>query len=150
MKKIFILMAVFMFSGCATLQENYNMTNCKFALLAVEPTEFSFSNISFDVVLAVTNPARTAASVKRFDGDLFINDINITKLVFKDVVVEPGTTKTLKSSLEIPVTSLGKFAGLVTARSSEIIYEVKGTMYFATPLGDIGVPVTVFKDNIYR
>lgn len=148
MKKLALLAAVILFFGCAGLQENINMVNCKYTLLGVEPTDFNFTSINMDVVLGITNMARSKASVKRFSGDLYVNDINVTTLTLKDLEVEPQATKTARSSLEIPLTSFGKLAGLVSMQSASITYSVKGTMYFDTPIGEIGVPVTVYKSNL--
>lgn len=149
-KKISIaIFSLFLITSCATVQENANMVNCKYELLSVEPVDFSINAITFEVVLGVTNTSKTtAASIKRFDGDLYVNDQNISKIVFKDIKVEPGQNKPVKSNLEIPLVTLGKtLTGLVTMKSASVNYEVKGTAYLVTPIGDIPVPVTVYKNN---
>ncbi len=149
MKKLLFFMAAFLFFGCTTIQENINMVNCKYSLLQVEPTDFNFTSINMDVIMGITNVSKTAAAaVKRFDGDLIVNDINIAKLAFKDVKVEPNSTLNKKIPLEIPIASLGKLAGQISMRSASVVYKVNGTMYFSTPLGEVGIPVTLYKDNL--
>ncbi|WP_428897787.1 hypothetical protein Dip518_001580 [Parelusimicrobium proximum] len=153
MKRIFIvLVSAVLFISCAGVQENVNMINCKYNLVSVKPVDWNLNAITMDVVLGITNNnKKSAASVSRFEGDLIVNDVKISTLTLKDIRVEPAQTKNAKTTLEVPLASLGKnLTGLVTMGSASVIYEVRGTMYFSTPLGDIPVPVTVYKDNLMK
>ncbi|MGB2578926.1 hypothetical protein AAIR98_000845 [Elusimicrobium simillimum] len=151
MNKKIILGAVLFLSlfGCATLQENYNMVNCKYDITRVEMADINPSSINMNIIIAINNVSRTTdAALSRFEGDLYINDTNVSKFTLKDVRVPAGSTEAVKSSLEIPFASLGKtLTGLVTMGSVSVDYKVKGTMYFATPLGDVPYPVTIYQSK---
>ncbi|ACC98085.1 hypothetical protein Emin_0530 [Elusimicrobium minutum Pei191] len=149
-KKLVILISLLIFSfACTGLQENYNMVKCKYDLVKVEPADFNINTISMNVAISIQNTSRTtAAAIKRFDGNFYVNDNSVSEIVFKDVRVEPGETKTAKSTLEIPINKLGKtLTGLVSMGSVSVDYQVRGTMYFETPLGDIPFPVTIYQSK---
>ena len=137
-----------LFFACAGLQENYNMVNCKYDLVQVQATDFNVDSISMDVSIAISNLNKAAAAaVKKFDGDLYVNDVNVSALTLKDVRVEAGETKVVKSALEIPLKNLGKLTGLVSMGSVSVNYVVKGTIYFTTPIGDVPFPVTIYQSK---
>jgi uncharacterized protein YceK len=153
MRKLLVLfLSICFICGCATVAENINMVKCRYELLDVQPVDFNISSISMNVVLGITNlNKKTAAAVKRFEGELYINETGVSKLTLKDVRVEAGQSKSVRTLLDVPISALGKtLTGLVTMSSASIVYEVKGTMYFDTPLGELPLPVTVYKDNLVR
>ena len=144
---LLILSSLFFFA-CTSMQENYNMVNCKYDLVQVQPTDFNVDSISMDVSIAISNLNKAAAAaVKKFDGDLYVNDVNVSAITLKDVRVEAGETKVVKSALEIPLKNLGKLAGLVSMGSVSVDYKVKGTIYFTTPIGDVPFPVTIYQSK---
>ncbi|WP_424244071.1 hypothetical protein Dip510_001261 [Elusimicrobium posterum] len=149
-KKITILMvAAFTLFACQTLQENYNMVNCKYELLGVELKDVDFNSVNLDIMLGITNlNKKTSATLTRFEGDLYANDKNVAKMTLKDIAILPGEALPVKSNLEIPLKNFGStLAGLVTMGSVSVTYYIKGTMYFSTPIGEIPFPVTIYQSK---
>ncbi|MDR0292519.1 MAG: LEA type 2 family protein [Elusimicrobium sp.] len=145
---VFLTLTSFFFFACASMQENYNMVNCKYDISQVQLTDFNPNTISMDVSIAISNLSKTAAAaVKRFDGNLYVNDVNVSALTLKDVRVTAGETKVVKSSLDIPLSNLGKLVGLVSMGSVSVDYVVRGTIYFTTPIGDLPFPVTIYQSK---
>ncbi|MCL2888250.1 MAG: LEA type 2 family protein [Elusimicrobia bacterium] len=146
---LFLTLFSFFFFACASMQENYNMVNCKYDIVSVQPTDYNPDNtISMDVSIAISNLNKAAAAaVKRFEGDLYVNDVDVSALTLKDVRVEAGETKVVKSSLDVPLKNLGKLVGLVSMGSVSVDYKVKGTIYFTTPVGDVPFPVTIYQSK---
>ena len=125
------------------------MVQCKYDLARVEPVDFNMDSVSMDIAIAITNVNKNAAaSLKRFDGDLYVNETGVAKMTLKDVRIEAGDTKVVKSTLLVPYAALGKtLTGLVSMGSVSVDYMVKGTMYFETPIGDIPYPVTIYQSK---
>lgn len=148
MKKIFILLLSFFFLGaCVTIKEINQTINCQYDLVGVEVTEYSLNNLSADVALAITNKSKdTNARMTRFAGKIYVNDTPVSDITLGEFLIEPQASKVEKVSINVPFTSIGKnIIGLVLANSQSIKYKVVGTVYFASPFGEIPMPVTFAK-----
>lgn len=146
MKKLFSIFALALLLTACTkaVKEAEALAECKYTLRSVEVSDYNVDSLSFDVFIGITNMNRKqAASIKRFEGDLTMNDDFISKVSFADVKVEPFSTKNQKVRLRIPMTVFGKkLLGLVSMGSGTVDYHIKGTAYVEGPL-DTEVPVPV-------
>ena len=148
MKKVFSVICATLFLGaCAAVQEAKNFANCKYAMQGIEVTDYNINSLDFDVYLAITNlNKKTAASIKKFEGKLKMNDIYVADINFADVRIEPAATKVQKAAITVPMKNLNsKLVGLVGMGSASVDYFIEGTAYFTTPLGDVPVPVAIVR-----
>ncbi len=144
-KLLFLIVVPFLFTACASVQEAENFANCKYALRSVEIADYSINSLSFDVYIGITNlNKKEAAAIKKFEGQLTMNDTHMADVSFKDVRVEPNSVKNQKVHLVIPTSSFGsKLLGLVSMGSGTVDYHLTGTAYFDTPLGEVPIPVDI-------
>ena len=148
MKKIFILLLSFSFLGaCVTLKEINQTVNCQYDLVGFEVTDYSLSNLSADVAMAITNKSKdTNARMTRFVGKLYVNDSPISDITLGQFVVAPLQTQVEKVSINVPFANISKnIVGLVSTNSQSVNYKVAGTLYFESPFGEIPFPVTFVK-----
>ena len=147
MKKIFCcLLALSLLAACSSLQEAQNLANCKFALRQVELTDYNLTSLGFDVVIAITNlNKKQAASLKRFEGDLTVNEAPMAHITLKNIRIEPDSVKNARASVAVPMTTFSnKLLGLISMNSATLNYHLTGVMYFEGPLGvEIPMPVDI-------
>ena len=146
MKKILtVLCAVLFLSACAAVQDAKNFANCKYSIQGVEVSDYNVNSISFDFYLGITNLNRKkAASIKKFEGKVLMNDVFVANMEVKDVRIEAGATKIQKATVTVPMKNFStKLVGLVSMGSASVDYYIVGTAYFETPLGDVSVPVAM-------
>ena len=154
MRKLFLLFtAATLLCACASFQEAENMADCKFALRSVELTNYNLTSFDFDVIIAITNLNRKeAASLKRFEGELTVNEEKMADVSLADIKIEPNSTKNAKARLNVPMTSFNStLLGLLSMGSGTLDYHLTGTMYFEGPLGaEIPVPVDIGRIGSYN
>jgi len=145
-KLVSLLVACAFFAGCASVQQAQNLSNCKFGLTSVNVSDYNLTSLTFDVVVSITNPSKTdTAALKRFVGQLTVNDTPMAEVTLKDILIEPNSTKQNKAKVNVPLASVSsKLIGLLSMGSGTLDYHLTGTMYFEGPLGiEIPVPVDV-------
>lgn len=147
MKKIILgLVSVCLLGACASVDEAKNFANCKYALRTVELTDYNLTSLGFTVVIAITNQSRRqAASLKRFEGKLTVNDEYMADVTLKNIRIEPNSVNNAKAKLTVPMTTFSnKILGLISMNSATLDYHLTGTMYFEGPLGaEIPMPVDI-------
>ena len=147
MKKL-ILLLVFIASitGCASVKEAQNLSNCTYALKAVEVNEFNFTSLGLVVTIGITNPnKKETATLKRFEGELTANDDKLADVTLKDIQIPPNSTHNARAKINVPMSILSsKLIGLLSMGSGTIDYHLTGTMYFEGPLGvELPMPVDI-------
>lgn len=154
MKKLWLLFtAAVLLTACASVDETENLANCKFALRSVELTNYNLTSFDFDVIIAITNMNRKqAASLKRFEGELAVNEDKMADVTLDEMKIEPNATKNAKAQLNVPMTAFNsKLLGLISMGSATLDYHLTGTMYFEGPLGtEIPVPVDIGRMGSYN
>ncbi|OUO56426.1 LEA type 2 family protein [Candidatus Avelusimicrobium gallicola] len=154
MKKLWLLFtAAVLLTACASVDETENLANCKFALRSVELTNYNLTSFDFDVIIAITNMNRKqAASLKRFEGELTVNEDKMADVTLDEMKIEPNATKNAKAQLNVPMTAFNsKLLGLISMGSATLDYHLTGTMYFEGPLGtEIPVPVDIGRMGSYN
>ncbi len=154
MKKLWLLLtAAVLLTACASVNEAENLANCKFALRSVELTNYNLTSFDFDVIIAITNMNRKeAAALKRFEGELTVNENKMADVTLDELRIEPNSTKNAKAQLNVPMTAFNsKLLGLISMGSGTLDYHLTGTMYFEGPLGtEIPVPVDIGRIGSYN
>lgn len=154
MKKLWLfLTAAVLLTACASVNEAENLANCKFALRSVELTNYNLTSFDFDVIIAITNMNRKeAAALKRFEGELTVNENKMADVTLDELRIEPNSTKNAKAQLNVPMTAFNsKLLGLISMGSGTLDYHLTGTMYFEGPLGtEIPVPVDIGRIGSYN
>lgn len=146
MKKFLLfVLTPFLLSACATVQEAENFANCTYALRGVEISDYNVNSLSFNVYVGITNLNRKeAAAIKKFEGEMFMNDVKVADVSFDNVRIEPASVKNQKVYLDVPMDTFNsKLLGLVSMGSATVDYHLTGTAYFDTPLGEVPVPVDI-------
>lgn len=146
MKKFLLFaFAPFLLAACASVQEAKNFANCTYALRGVEISDYNVNSLSFNVYVGITNLNRKeAAAIKKFEGEMFMNDVKVADVSFDNVRIEPDSVKNQKIYLDVPMeTFSSKLLGLVSMGSATVDYHLTGTAYFDTPLGEVPVPVDI-------
>lgn len=154
MRKVFFcILSLCLLGACASIKEAENLANCKFALKSVELVNYNLTSFDFDVIIAITNlNKKEAASLKRFEGKLTVNDDPMADVTLKDIRIEPNSVKNAKAKLTVPMTTFGnKMLGLISMGSGTLDYHLTGTMYFEGPLGtEIPLPVDIGRVGSYN
>ena len=155
MKKLFLLLsAAALLTGCVTAKsETDKLANCKYALRSVEISDYNVNSLSFDIMIAITNLNRKdPAKLKRFEGELAMNDTPVSKINLEEATIPPNATYNAKTHITVPMSAFSsKLLGLVSMNSGTIDYHLTGTMYFEGPLGaEIPVPVDVGRIGGYN
>lgn len=154
MKKLLLLFtAAILLTACASVKETENMADCKFALRSVELTDYNLTSFDFNVIIAITNMNRKeAAALKRFEGELTVNEEKMADISLADIRIEPNSTKNAKARVNVPMTAFNsKLLGLISMGSATLDYHLTGTMYFEGPLGtEIPVPVDIGRIGSYN
>ena len=147
MKKIILgLISVCLLGACSSVQEAQNLANCKFALRNVELTDYNLTSLGFTVIVAITNMnKKQVATLKRFEGELTVNEEHMANVTLKDIRIEPDSTKNAKAKFVVPLTTFSNnLVGLLSMKSATLDYHLTGTMYFEGPLGtEIPLPVDI-------
>ena len=146
MKKLFLLALLpFLFTACASVQEAENFANCTYALRSIEVSDYNVNSLSFNVYMGITNlNRREAAAIKKFEGKMYMNEVEVADVSFSDVRIEPNSYKNQKIYLTVPMNILdSKLLGLVSMGSATVDYPLTGTATFDTPLGEVPVPVDI-------
>lgn len=154
MKKLLLLFTTaVLLTACASVKETENMADCKFALRSVELTDYNLTSFDFNVIIAITNMNRKeAAALKRFEGELTVNEEKMADISLADIRIEPNSTKNAKARVNVPMTAFNsKLLGLISMGSGTLDYHLTGTMYFEGPLGtEIPVPVDIGRIGSYN
>ncbi len=146
MRKLFLfLCAALMLTACSSVQKAENFANCTYALRSVEVSDYNVDSLSFIVYMAITNlNRREPAAIKKFEGKMYMNEVEVADVSLENVLVEPASVKNQKVYLTIPMSTFSsKLLGLVSMGSATVDYHLTGTATFDTPLGEVPVPVDI-------
>ncbi len=141
-----MLVSICLLGACASVKEAQNLANCKYALRNVELTDYNLTSLGFTVVITITNlNKKQAATLKRFEGKLTVNDDYMADVTLKNIRIEPNSVQNAKAKLVVPMATFSnKILGLISMNSATLDYHLTGTMYFEGPLGvEIPMPVDI-------
>jgi len=147
MKRLFLcILSAVLLTACASMREAENLANCKFALKSVSLTDYNLDSLGFETIIAITNMnKKQAATLKRFEGNLTVNEEPMADVTLKDIRIEPNSIKNAKAKFTVPMSTFNaKLLGLISMNSATLDYHLTGTMYFEGPLGtEIPLPVEI-------
>ncbi len=146
MKKFFLFLSLpILLTACASVQKAENFANCTYALRSIEISDYNVNSLSFDVYVGITNlNRREAAAIKKFEGKMYMNEVEVADVNFEDVRIDPNSYKNQKVHLTVPMETFNsKLLGLVSMGSATVDYHLTGTAYFDTPLGEVPIPVDI-------
>lgn len=150
MKKLIILIPVLIFLiSCSStqIQEDIAVRKCEYNLVPVTTREHSVSDITLNVIIAITNPNKEIdVNIQKFEGDLYANNRAISEIKFSDTKIPAKQTVPLAATITIPFEKMGKtLTGLVAMHSSEIKYHIEGEIVFDTSMGEVSLPIYAYE-----
>lgn len=145
------LIALFLpLAGCQTLAD-LNLRNPSYRIMNVRPRvglaiPLSASRIDFDLAIGIENPNGIALRLDRMDFDLLLNGTRlVTGLTNQRIRIPAEGTGTLDLTASVGYNDLRTlFSEVVDMIQGERPrYEIRGTAYYDTPVGQIDFPVTI-------
>jgi LEA14-like dessication related protein len=152
---IVLSMATLLTSSCSSLARNLNIVNPTYSIRDIRPRvdialPLSQSSIDFDFLLGINNQNSVGLRLDRVDFNLLINDSHIID-GYSD------------SQIKIPARGVGDVhlrarVGYDSLRSlfrevadmvqgNRARYELRGTAYYDTPVGQLRFPLTVYRSG---
>jgi LEA14-like dessication related protein len=142
-------------TSCSTLQSALNIENPRYSIRDIHPSvdiaiPLSASSIDVDFALEVDNPNSVGLRLDQIDFNLLINDTQVLDTITQHNVSIPANGKgdvQLKTRIGYQnVRSIwNEMIGIV--RGERARYEIRGNAYYATPLGRLKFPVTVYSSR---
>jgi LEA14-like dessication related protein len=142
-------------SGCAAVQKALNIENPRYSLRDIRPRvdvalPLSASSIDIDFALEVDNPNTVGLRLDQIDFNLFINDNRVFDSVSQQNINIPANGRgdvNLRTRIGYQnIRSLWEeMVGVI--RGNRARYELRGNAYYATPLGRLKFPVTVYSSR---
>lgn len=144
-----------LFAGCAAVRSALDIQNPRYSFRNIHPRvdialPLSASSIDIDFDVEVDNPNGVGLRLDQLDFNLFINDTRVLDSVSRQ-------------NLNIPANGVGNVAlrtriGYQNVKNlwNEIVdivrgerarYELRGTAYYGTPVGQLKFPVSVYSSR---
>jgi LEA14-like dessication related protein len=153
---IVLSIASMLVTGCSTVQKALNIENPRYSIRDIRPRvdialPLSASSIDVDFNIEVDNPNRVGIRLDEIDFNLFINDNRVLDSVSRQGIDIPAngigdvrlTTRIGYSQIRnLWSEMVDIFSGRQRAR-----YEIRGNAYYATPIGRLKLPVTVYANR---
>lgn len=142
-------------SGCNTLRDVLEIENPTYRIRSVRPSldlaiPFSASTVDLGFTIDVENPNRVALRLDRLDFDIFMNGTRVVQGIND-------------SGIRIPAQGLGQLQletrfgyNELSSLFREVVemiqgnrasYEIRGTAYYDTPVGQLNFPITVYRSG---
>jgi len=142
-------------SGCSTIARNLNIVNPSYSFRDVRPRvsvalPLSASSIDFDLTVGVNNPNRVGLRMDRLDFSLFVNDSRLLDTVSNQQIRIPANGYgDVSLRARVDYNSLRSIWGEIVnvINGNRARYELRGTAYYDTPVGQLQFPVTVYSNR---
>jgi len=143
------LLVVVTLVGVGSICERIAVINCEYDFAGVDPhfdlLEF---DVDLDVGVEVENPNEVDVIFDKMEIDFYINETNVGKgePTFGDTIPS-GATDTLYFTMNFTLIQLGQtlWDALVAGSAA---YELVGTVYFDTRVGEFDFPITIKEGKI--
>lgn len=153
-KIILSLALILSLAGCRTLQD-LNIENPRYSFRDIRPRvslalPLSASTIDFDMNVEVDNPNSIGLRLDRIDFDLMVNGDRVVSGVSRDRIRVPANgVGEVPLRARVGYNELRSLWNEVTdsIRGRRANYELRGTAYYNTPIGQMKFPVTVFSSR---
>lgn len=152
MKHPLLLAALLGLTGCSTLASALNIENPRYSFRDIRPRvnvalPLSASSIDFDFTIAVDNPNDVGLRLDRFDFSLFVNDTRLLDSVTNQQIRIPANgIGDIDLRARVDYNNLRSIWSEIVnvVQGNRARYEVRGTAYYDTPVGQMRFPVTVY------
>lgn len=138
-------------SGCSTVASALNIVNPSYSIRNVQPhvniaLPLQASSIDFDFLLGVDNPNSVGLNLARLDFGLLINGNRLIDSVSSNRFTIPA-----RGSTDVPLRARVSYQQIPNlfqqivnvVQGQRANYQVQGSAYFDTPLGQMRFPVSV-------
>lgn len=150
------IVAVAATTGCNSVMKNLNIENPEYSIRDVRPRvsialPLSASTIDFDMNVEVDNPNRVALNLDRIDFDLLVDGQHVVSGVSRDRIRIPANgVGDVRLRARVGYNELRSLWREVTqaVQGDRARYEVKGRVYYDTPLGRLDFPLTIYRSRI--
>jgi LEA14-like dessication related protein len=148
-------LATISLSGCSTVAKALNIENPRYTIRDIRPRidiaiPLSASSIDFDFIVGVENPNSVGLKLDQIDFSLFMNDSRILDSVSDPHISIPANgTGDVRLRARVGYQSIRSLWGEVTdmVQGNRARYELRGNAYYATPIGRMKFPVTVYSSS---
>lgn len=152
--RLFALLLLLVTSaGCNSVQDALNIENPEYSIRDIRPRvslalPLSASTIDFDMMVEIDNPNGVALRLDRIDFDILVDGSHVVSGVSRDRIRIPsrgtGDARLRASVGYNQVRSLWR--EIVDAiQGDRASYEVRGRVYYDTPIGQLNFPLTVYR-----
>jgi hypothetical protein len=149
------LLSSLLLGGCQTLAD-LNIQNPAYRLTNVRPRvdiaiPFSASKIDFDLAIEVENPNTVDLRLDRMNFDLLVNGTRVVSgLTNQRIRIPAEGVGRLDLTASVGYNELSSLfrdvAGWI--QGSRPDYEIRGTAFYDTPIGELSFPVTVYRAGL--
>jgi LEA14-like dessication related protein len=146
-------LAVLLLSGCSAVKSALDIQNPRYSIRSIHPRldiaiPLSQSSVDIDFALEVDNPNGVGLRLDQIDFNLFINDARVLDSMSQQNINIPANGRgdvQLRTRIGYQnIKSLwNEMVDIVSGRQ-RARYELRGNAYYATPVGRLKLPVTVF------
>ncbi len=149
------LLSSLLLGACQTLAD-LNIQNPAYRLTGVRPRvdiaiPFSASKIDFDLAIDVENPNTVGLRLDRMNFDLLVNGTRVVSgLTNQRIRIPAEGVGRLDLTASVGYNELSSIFREVVGwiQGSRPDYEVRGTAFYDTPIGQMSFPVTVYRAGL--
>jgi LEA14-like dessication related protein len=142
-------------SGCNTLRDVLEIENPTYRIRSVRPSvdlaiPFSSSTVDLGFTIDVENPNRVALRLDRLDFDIFMNGNRVVQGINNSGIRIPAQGfGQLQLETRFGYNELGSLFREVVdiVQGNRASYEIRGTAYYDTPVGQLNFPITVYRSG---
>ena len=145
-------LALLLLSGCAAAMSALDIQNPRYSLRDIRPRvdiaiPLSASSIDIDFALEVENPNRVGLTLDQIDFNLFVNDTRVLDSISQQGIKIPANGRgDVRLQTRIGYSNIRSLWNEMVdvIRGNRARYEIRGNAYYATPVGRLKFPVTVY------
>lgn len=149
----FIVLAA---AGCNTLKNTLNIENPEYSIRDIRPRvsialPLSASTIDFDMNVEVDNPNQVALRLDRIDFDLLVDGQHVVSGVSRDQIRIPANgVGDVRLRARVGYREVRSIWREITeaVQGDRARYELKGRVYYDTPLGRLDFPLTIYRSQV--
>lgn len=140
-------------SGCNTLRDVLEIENPTYRIRSVRPNldlaiPFSASTVDLDFTIDIENPNRVALRLDRLDFDILMNGNRVVQGINNSGIRIPAEgIGALQLETRFGYNELSSLFREVVEmiQGDRASYEIRGTAYYDTPIGQLDFPITIYR-----
>jgi LEA14-like dessication related protein len=142
-------------SGCSAVQSALQIENPRYNIRNIRPRvdialPLSASSIDIDFAIEVDNPNRVGLRLDQIDFNLFINNSRVLDSISQQNINIPANGRgDVQLRTRVGYENIRSLWSEVVdvVRGERARYEIRGNAYYATPVGRLKFPVTVYSSG---